>query len=167
MEVSTEEINLSGEGGGTKEGSAVTVLVEGSRPMCVEIQALVTESFGNMPKRVFSGVDYNRGQLLVAVAQKILGLPLYNQDVFVAVGGGIRVEDTGADLAIVGAIFSSYKGKPLRGKTGKKVVLIGEVSLLGDVRKVRFGDKREKEAKALNREVIGISNIRELKDIMK
>lgn len=161
MEVRGEEINLV-ENGKEKIGSAVTIVSEGTRPVIVEIQALVTESFGPMPKRVFSGVDYNRGQLLVAVAQKVLGIPLYKYDVYVAVTGGIRVEDTGADLAMVAAMWSSYKEKSL----GVRKVFVGEVSLLGEVKKVRFWEKRIKEAKVLGREVVEMRDVRELKKMV-
>lgn len=159
-EIKSEEINLVS----AKQnaiGSAVTIVMEGTRPMMVEIQALVTESFSQIPKRIFSGIDFNRGQLLVAVAQKVMGLSLYNQDVYVSVTGGIRLDDTGSDLAVVGAIYSSYKNKVLGGHAGPPV-LIGEVSLLGEVKKVRGMDKREKEAKGMGREVLGIRNIKEL-----
>jgi DNA repair protein RadA/Sms len=142
-------------------GSTVTLIMEGTRSVLVEIQALVTESFGNMPKRVFSGIDYNRGQLLVAVTQKVLGIPLYKYDVFISVGGGVKINDCGSDLAIVGAIYSSYKNKAIENSNNR--VLVGEVSLLGQVRKVRQMEKRIKEAKAMGREVVTIYSIRELK----
>ncbi len=168
-EIKSGEINLV-EDGKEKVGSAVTVVIEGTRPMMVEVQALVTESFGTMPKRVFSGIDYNRGQLLVAVAQKVLNMPLYKYDVFVAVSGGIKINDTGADLAVVGAMWSSYQNKPLPSppldKGGKKtgrLVLMGEVSLLGEVKKVKNWEKRVREAEGLGREVVNINSIRELK----
>lgn len=157
-EIKSEEINLVG-GNEEKVGSAVTVVMEGTRPMMVEIQALVTESFAPMPTRVFSGIDYNRGKLLVAVTQKVLGLPLYKYDVYISVTGGIRIEDTGADLAVVAAMYSSYKEKALT----KKAVWVGEVSLLGEVKKVRSMEKRIKEAKGMGREVSTIYSIRELK----
>ncbi|OGL52892.1 DNA repair protein RadA [Candidatus Shapirobacteria bacterium RBG_13_44_7] len=159
VDVRSDEINLV-DSKTAKVGSAVTVIMEGTRPMMVEIQALVTESFGAMPKRVFSGIDYNRGQLLVAVGQKVLGMPLYKCDVFISVTGGMRVEDTGADLAVVGAMYSSFKEKALAGKR----VWVGEVSLLGEVKKVRGWERRVKEAKGLGREVVTINSIRELKE---
>lgn len=145
-----------------KTGSAITVVIEGTRPMMVEIQALVTESFAPVPKRVFSGIDFNRGQLLVAVAQKVLAMPLYKYDVFVAVTGGIRIEDTGVDLAVVAAMWSSYKEKALMSKKG--LAFVGEVSLLGEVKKVKGWEKRIKEARGLGREVAIINSIRELKE---
>jgi DNA repair protein RadA/Sms len=158
-EMRTDEINLAPAAVEALAGKAVTIVYEGTRPMMLEIQALVTESFAPMPKRVFANVDYNRGQLLVAVAQKVLGIPLYKYDVFVAVTGGIKVEDTGADLAIVAAMWSSFKNTAL----GSGTVGMGEVSLLGEVRKVRGWEKRVKEANGLGRKVIEIRNIREIK----
>ena len=159
-QVRGDEVNLVS---GVEEaaGRTVTVVMEGSRPMMVEIQALVTESFAPMPKRGFVGVDYNRGQMLVAVAQKCLGLPLYKSDVFVSVMGGIKVTDTGADLAVIGAIYTSYKNKVLPAKS----VLVGEVSLVGEVRKVRLMERREREIRGLGRRVFRIRNIKELKRI--
>jgi len=161
-EIKSEEINLIGSNSTSRVGSAVTVILEGTRPMMVEIQALVTESFAPMPTRVFSGVDYNRGKLLVAVAQKVLSMPLYKYDVYVSVTGGIRVDDTGCDLAIMGAMYSSFKEKALKNKT----VLVGEVSLLGEVKKVRGWEKREKEAKSMGRGMANIYSIRELKNLI-
>jgi predicted ATP-dependent serine protease len=135
------------------------MVAEGTRMMMLEIQALVVESFAPMPKRVFSGVDYNRGQLMIAIAQKSLGIPLYKYDVFVSVGGGIKIEETGADLAVLAAMWSSYKEKPLILKS----VWVGEVSLLGEVKKVRNWEKRKKEVESLGRKMIEIKNVRELK----
>lgn len=157
VEMGSGEINLI-TSKVDKIGSAITVVMEGSRPMMVEIQALVTESFSALPKRVFLGIDYNRGQLLTAVVQKVIGVPLYKYDVFVSVTGGVRLLDTASDLAVVAAVYSSYKEKP----TGSKVY-VGEVSLLGEVRKVRQMERRQKEAKAMGREVATIYSIGELK----
>lgn len=160
-EIKSDEINLVSGSNAASPGSAITIVVEGSRPMMVEIQALVTESFAPVPKRVFSGIDYNRGQLLVAVAQKVLNMPLYKYDVFLSVSGGIRIEDTGADLAIVAAMWSSYKDKA---SGTSKPVFVGEVSLLGEVRKVKSWEKRQKEAVGLGRKMVEMGNIRELKN---
>jgi len=161
-EIGSEEINLvSGEN--DLAGQAVTVALEGSRPMLVEIQALVVESFAPMPKRVFSGIDYNRGQLLVAIGQKSLGMPLYKYDVFVSVAGGIKIEDTGADLAVLAAMWSSYKGKGEKSSETRRPVYVGEVSLLGEVKKVRGWEKRKKEAESMGRKMVEIKNIREIK----
>ena len=159
-EIKSEEINLI-EGKENKIGSAVTVVVEGTRPMMLEIQALVVESFAPMPKRVFAGIDYNRGQLLVAIAQKSLGMPLYKYDVFLSVTGGIKIEETAADLAVLAAMWSSFKEKAFSGKS----VWVGEVSLLGEIKKVRNWEKRKKEAEGLGRKMVEIGNVREIKNL--
>lgn len=150
-----------------KIGSAMTVLLEGNRPMVVELEALVTESFAPMPKRVFSGIDYNRGQLLVAVAQKVLGIPLYKFDVFISVTGGLKIEETGADLAIVAAMWSSYKNQAIKpGGSGSSLVLVGEVSLLGEVKKVKGMEKRQKEAGSLGMKVVEMRDVTDLRKIL-
>ena len=131
-------------------GSAVTAILTGVRPLLVEIQALVTKTSLPSPRRTGSGVDNNRLQLLVAVLQKRLGLPLYDQDVFVNVTGGLKVFEPAADLAICMSIISSFKDQTLAPKS----VFIGEVGLLGEVRQVRGIDKRSNEAKKL-----GFTNI--------
>lgn len=165
-EIKSEEINLI-EGQENKIGSAVTVVMEGTRPMMLEIQALVVESFAPMPKRVFAGIDYNRGQLLVAIAQKSLGMPLYKYDVFLSVTGGIKIEETAADLAVLAAMWSSFKSTPTPSfdKEGRKTlpVWIGEVSLLGEVKKTRNWEKRVKEAEAMGRRLVEMRNVRDLK----
>jgi len=181
-EMRSDEINLVASNA-MAPGKVLTVVMEGSRPMMVEIQALVTESFGQFPKRVFSGVDFNRGQLLMAVAQKVLGIPMYNQDVYVSVSGGLRIEDTGADLAVVGAIWSSFKNQALKsapnpsfdkegkndGQTHRSArtnVLCGEVSLLGEVKKVRGWERRKKEAERLGRKMVEIEKLVDLKKMV-
>lgn len=164
--IGSEEINLIGSINQNKVGSAVTIVMEGTRPMMVEVQALLTESFSQIPSRVFSGIDLNRGRLLVAVVQKTLSIPLYKYDVYVSVTGGIRLDDTGSDLAIVGAMYSSYKEKVLAIKDGKQPVLVGEVSLLGEVKRVAGMEKRDKEAASSGREVVHINSIRELKNLV-
>jgi DNA repair protein RadA/Sms len=179
-EISSEEVSLI-DSKVAQIGSTVSLVMEGTRPLLVEIQALVTESFSPVPKRIFSGIDFNRGQLLVAVAQKVLGIPLYKEDVFVAVSGGIKISDPGVDLAVIGAIYSSYKDVALKSKppsasphsplmkgenTNNKLVLVGEVSLLGQVRKVKMAEKRAKEIKSLGREMLTINSIGELKKLV-
>jgi len=176
VDVKSEDLNLVSDDV-SKIGSAVTVLMEGTRPVMVEIQALVVESFAPMPKRVFAGIDFNRGQLLTAIAQKSLGVPLYKYDVFVSVAGGIKIDDTGADLAVLAAMWSSYKEKPLdqiltpdkpvsplnKGRSLNLPVFVGEVSLLGEVRQVKFWEKRRKEAEAMGKKLVEIKNVKELK----
>ena len=163
-DVSSEELNLVNRGE-VKVGSAITVVTEGVRPIMIEIQALVVESFLAMPKRVFAGIDYNRGQLLVAIGQKSLGMPLYKYDVFVSVTGGIKIEDTGVDLAVLAAMWSSFKDKPVSplNKGRSLPVWVGEVSLLGEVKKVKNWEKRKKEAEAMGGRLVEIKNVREIK----
>jgi DNA repair protein RadA/Sms len=164
-EISSEEVSLI-DSKVSQIGSTISMVMEGTRPLLVEIQALVTESFSQMPKRIFSGIDFNRGQLLVAVAQKILGIPLYKEDIFVAVSGGIKISDPGVDLAVIGAIYSSYKNRVIMCQGHSNPVLVGEVSLLGQVRKVKMAEKRAKEIKSLGREMLTINSIRELKELV-
>lgn len=126
-------------------GSVVTVIMEGTRPMLVEIQALVVPSQLAMPRRVANGVDYSRLQLLVAILQKRLNIPLGTFDVFVNVSGGIKVEEPAVDLAVATAIISSFKNKAIDPKTA----VFGELGLLGEVRSIVSADRRTKEAKRL------------------
>jgi len=126
-------------------GSAVVALMEGTRPVMVEIQALTVESNLLVPRRVASGVPLAKMQLLIAVLQKHARLGLGNRDCFVNVAGGLKVTEPAADLAIAMALASSFTNKPLP----KNTVLVGEVGLLGEVRKVTFLEKRIKEAKKL------------------
>lgn len=156
--IEIRDSQLVDELGKNRVGSALTVVVEGARPMFIEVQALVVESFAPIPKRVFSGIDYNRGQLLVAVAQKSLGLSLYKYDVYISVTGGIKINDTGVDLAVMAAIYSSYKNKDLG-----NYVYIGEVSLLGQVKKVKNWERRIKEVMSLGRKVREIKSVVELR----
>ncbi len=131
-------------------GSVVVALLTGVRPLLVEIQALVTKTSLPISRRTGSGVDNNRLQLLVAVLQKRLGLPLYDQDIFVNVTGGLKIIEPAGDLGICLAIVSSFKDVSLKEKT----ILIGEVGLLGELRMVRQLEKRVGEAKKL-----GFSNV--------
>lgn len=126
-------------------GSVVFCAMEGTRPILVEIQALVTKSFLAVPRRVTNGFDYNRLILLTAVLQKSLSLPLWDQDIYLNIAGGFKVGEPAADLAVCLAIISSFKNKPLLAKT----CAFGEVGLLGEIRRVSQEEKREKEAKRL------------------
>ncbi|EKD91383.1 MAG: hypothetical protein ACD_30C00015G0003 [uncultured bacterium] len=140
-------------------GSAVTVTVNGLRPLLIEIQALVTKTNSPIPRRVGTGVDSNRLMLLVAVLTKRLKLPLYDQDVFVNITGGLKITEPAADLAICMAILSSFKDLTLPPKS----VFIGEVGLLGELRTVRNLEKRSSEAKKLGfNKVISSENAKTL-----
>lgn len=126
-------------------GSVVTVILEGTRPMLIEIQALAVPSQLAMPRRVGNGFDYNRLQLLIAILQKRLNIPLGTFDVFVNVSGGLKIDEPSADLAVCFAILSSFKNKPVDPKTA----VFGEVGLLGEIRRVAGEERRAKEAKRL------------------
>lgn len=126
-------------------GSAIIASLEGSRPILLELQALVVPTPFGVPRRTSQGVDVNRVSLLVAVMEKRLGLHLLNQDIFLNIAGGIRVEETGADLGVIASIFSSVQNQPLR----PGLVLFGEVGLGGEVRAVSRSDVRVKEAARL------------------
>jgi len=126
-------------------GSVVTVIMEGSRPLLVEIQALVVSSQLPIPRRVANGFDYNRLQLLTAILSKRLGLPLGTSDVFINVSGGLKLTEPAADLAVAMAIISSFTNKPVDAKT----VIFGELGLLGEVRRVGQEERRIKESKRL------------------
>jgi DNA repair protein RadA/Sms len=126
-------------------GSVVVASLEGTRPLLVEIQALVTPAGFGTPRRTVLGADYNRVCLLLAVLEKRVGFPLQSQDAFVNVAGGARAAEPAADLGLVLAAASSYLDRPLRGD----LVVVGEVGLTGEVRAVTGLDARLKEAAAL------------------
>lgn len=126
-------------------GAALTITLEGTRPLLIEIQALVHASDAASPRRVATGIEASRLLVLTAVLSKHLGLRLHDKDVFVNVAGGLKVREPAIDLAICAAIYSSVSNQPLPGKT----VLVGEVGLLGEIRPVGHMDKRSREAKKL------------------
>ncbi len=127
-------------------GSAITVTMEGSRPLVLEVQALVSESGYPSPKRSATGYELNRLTMLLALLEKKLDLPFNQYDVFVNISGGIKITEPAADLAVIAAILSSFRNRPLSTDT----VFIGEVSLIGDIREVFSLDQRLKEASAQN-----------------
>ena len=126
-------------------GSIVTSILQGTRPILVEIQALVVPTKMAFAKRVAQGIDSRRLELLLAVLIRRCGLPLYDFDVFVNCAGGMKITEPGADLAIILAIASAYFDKPISNKT----MALGEVGLLGEVRDVMAQEKRMKEARRL------------------
>ena len=113
--------------------------------MLMEIQALVCRSNFGMPRRTAAGLDYNRINLLMAVLEKRLGLPLSNYDAYVNIAGGIKMNEPAADLGIIMAIVSSYKNHPVPDRT----IVFGEVGLSGEVRAVTMPEQRVAEAKKL------------------
>lgn len=156
-------------------GSAIAPVLEGSRPLLVEIQALVTPSMAPAPRRVANGIDFNRLLLIAAVLSKHLGLPLGGQDILINVVGGLRVEEPAADAAVALAIASSFRELPV--KPG--YVAIGEVGLSGELRPVSQTGRRlaeaasigfkacllpvgEKEATGTSLELIRVESLREM-----
>ncbi|MGV8145223.1 MAG: DNA repair protein RadA [Alkaliphilus sp.] len=127
----------------SSEGAIVVATMEGTRPLLVEIQALVVPAVVGFPRRTAVGVDLNRLNLIIAVLEKKMGLPLSNYDVYVNVVGGLKVEGTFADLGLAIAIFSSLKGVKI---STKEVIVIGEISLTADLRPVAHLNKMLKEA---------------------
>ena len=126
-------------------GSVVACAMEGTRPMLMEIQALVCKTNFGMPRRTAAGLDYNRVNLLMAVLEKRMGMPLSAYDAYVNIAGGIRLNEPAADLGIVMAIASSYKNRPIDEDT----IVFGEVGLSGEVRAVTMPEQRVSEAKKL------------------
>jgi len=123
-----------------QSGSALTVIMEGSRPIIIEVQALVSEAYGHA-KRSSTGFDNNRLGMLLALLEKKLDLPLGTYDVFINISGGIKINEPSADLAIIAAILSSYRDRELSSET----LFLGEVSLTGEIREVSGLTQRLKE----------------------
>lgn len=123
-------------------GSAVMVTWEGSRPMLVEVQALVDEAHGQQSRRVTVGLEHNRLAILLAVLHRHGGVPTFDQDVFVNVVGGVKITETGSDLALLGAVVSSLRNRVFDAET----VIFGEVGLAGEIRPVQSGQERLREA---------------------
>lgn len=143
-------------------GSILVVTLEGTRAFLVEIQALVVYSKLPMPRRVASGVDGRRLELLLAVLQKHARIPVENSDVYVNVAGGLKLSDPAADLGIALAVFSSFKNIPM-----SKSVAIAEVGLLGELRQVPSFEKRAKEAKKLGfKDIIGAEKFKTLNQVI-
>lgn len=145
VEVQNPSAKLLAERGESMPGSVVTCLMEGSRPLLVEIQALVNKTVFGYPVRKASGFDLNRLHVLIAVLQKRADLNLSQYDVHVNVVGGVTADEPGADLAVALAVASAYKDKAL----GNDLAVFGEVGLGGEIRSVRFLEKRIKECEQL------------------
>jgi DNA repair protein RadA/Sms len=141
-------------------GSVVTAAIEGTRPVLVEIQALVSPTKMVYPVRKTTGVDYNRTSIIIAVLERQLGLKLSSSDVYVNAAGGIRVSEPAMDLPIAIAIASCYKNNPVDSQT----IAIGEIGLTGEIRSVSQVEQRVKEAEKLGfkRVVIPKANLKEI-----
>ncbi len=176
VEVSNPSELLISDRDGNPSGSVIVATLEGTRTMLVEIQALLTITAFGLARRTAIGVEYNRLALLLAVLEKKLGVHLSNQDAYVNVVGGMKLDEPAADLGIALAVMSSYKNIPL----SKDLVVIGEIGLTGEVRAVNAIEKRVKEIEKLgfstciipesnrkqlkykgNINIIGVSNIGE------
>jgi DNA repair protein RadA/Sms len=123
-------------------GSVITVVREGTRPILLEVQALVDQSHLNNPRRVALGLEHNRLAMMLAVLHRQGGVGLADHDVFINVVGGMRITETGADLPMLLALFSSFRDKPLP----RKLICFGEVGLSGEIRPVHDGEQRLREA---------------------
>ena len=130
---------------GQVAGSCITVTMEGTRPLLIEIQALVDESHAPNPKRLATGLEQNRLAMLLAVLNRHAGIPCFDQDVFINAVGGVKIAEPAVDLAVILSIVSSLKNKPL----DNKLIVFGEVGLAGEVRPVQGGQMRLKEAAKL------------------
>jgi len=144
-EVANPSAVFLSEAGGPEPGSAVVASLEGTRPLLVEIQALVSTSFYGIPQRVTSGFDPKRLAVLLAVLERRVRLKLGRHDVFVTVTGGMRLDEPGTDLGVTVAVASSFLGRPVLERT----LLVGEVSLAGELRRVPRLDARVREAAQL------------------
>jgi len=129
----------------TVSGNCVTCIMEGSRPILIEVQALVTPSNYSTPQRTASGFDQRRLQLLIAVLEKRVGLGFAGQDVYLNIAGGLKISDTAADLAVMSALASSIRDIPVEEKT----LYVGEVGLGGEIRRVPFLIRRLQEAEKM------------------
>ena len=144
-EVSNPSALFLSHHGGQVPGSCIMVTQEGTRPLLVEIQALVDEAHAPNARRLSVGLEQNRLAMLLAVLHRHAGIACFDQDVFVNAVGGVKITEPGADLAVLLAIVSSLKNKPLPEKT----VVFGEVGLAGEIRPVQRGQERLKEAAKL------------------
>lgn len=144
-------------------GSAVVCTLEGTRPVLAEIQALVAPTGFGMPRRMATGIDYNRVNLLIAVLEKRVGLNLQNQDTYVNIVGGIRLDEPAVDLGVILAVASSFRNIPLE----TNLAVIGEVGLTGELRAVNQMEKRLNEVAKLgfSRCIIPHANTKGLKKI--
>jgi DNA repair protein RadA/Sms len=151
-EVANPSEAFLGESRRAEPGSAVVASIEGSRPLLVEVQALVSSSYYGTPQRVTNGFDARRLAVLLAVLERRVGLRLARHDVFVTVTGGLTLEEPGTDLGVALAVASSFRGRPVKERT----LAIGEVSLSGELRRVAHLEARVREAERLGFARVGV-----------
>ena len=144
-EITNPSLFFIREGLGENPGATIGIIMEGTRPILVEVQALVTRSIYSVPRRVVQGIDYNRFLFITAVLEKLLQIPLFNKDVFLNIPGGVNVKDPGIDLPVALAIISSAIEIPL----SANMFSFGEMGLTGEIRQVMWQEKRVEEAMRL------------------
>ena len=146
-------------------GSCVVATMEGTRPLLVELQALTSQTIFGYPRRAANGFDYNRLTLLIAVLEKKAGMLLNSQDIYLNVVGGLKVNEPAVDLGVIMVTASSFKNIPIP----KDMIILGEVGLTGEVRRINLIEKRIKEAEKLGFKtcLIPESNKKDLKDDYK
>lgn len=140
---------LSGKPAGAS-GSVVVCSVEGTRPILIEIQALVCRTNFGIPRRQTTGTDFNRVNLLMAVLEKRLGLQIGDCDAYVNIAGGMKISEPAIDLGLIMAIVSSFKNRAI----DERMIVFGEVGLSGEVRAVSMAQQRVQEAKKLGYETV-------------
>ena len=143
-------------------GSIVVPCIEGSRPLLIELQALVSQTVFGQPRRMTTGTDYNRVAMIMAVLEKRVGLNLGNHDAYINIVGGLKVDEPALDLGIASAVYSSYKNIAAQ----KDIVVVGEIGLTGEVRAVNYLDKRLAEAAKLGfrKAIVPASNVKKIHD---
>ena len=151
-------------GGDNIPGKTIVGVAEGKRPLFYEIQTLVAPSNLPVPRRVVKGVDYNKVLLLLAVIRKHMSLPLDNFDIYVNVVGGVQIRSTAADLGIIASVVTSVRNFPAPNKS----VFIGEVGLLGEIRKIPLENRIVQEAKRLKfQKIFSSLNVKTIKDLSR
>ena len=144
-EVTNPSNILISERDGNPSGSCIIASIEGTRPILVEIQALTSQTVFGIPKRTANGIDYNRIAVLMAVIEKRAGLSLGNQDVYINIAGGMKLSEPAIDLGIIATVASAYKNIPIPRDT----IVMGEIGLTGEVKRINLIEKRLKEAEKL------------------
>lgn len=176
-EIANPSLFFVREGLGSTPGATVGVIMEGTRPILVEVQALVTRSVYAVPRRVVQGIDFNRASFILAVLEKLLQLPLFNKDVFLNIPGGVTVKDPALDLPVALAVISSALDIPL----SSELFSFGEIGLTGEIRQVMWHEKRVETALRLgytegivplkrkeeDPKVIGVRTLKEVYSIIK
>ena len=165
VEITDPSKVLISDSGESPAGSVIIATIEGTRPLLVEFQALTTPTIYGLPRRTANGIDYNRLAVLIAVLEKKVGINLGNQDVYLNVVSGLKINEPAIDLGIIAATVSSFKNIPI----DKKTVVLGEVGLTGEIRSVNLIEKRIKEAEKLGFKkcIIPESNKKLLKESYK